>query len=82
MAARRLEVGVVEVQRGMGAGSGHEAVVKVDLREVLAGEAVLGSELRERVGDFAQGEPSCAWMPAKSAIRVPRSIPGSGCRET
>ena len=39
-------VGVVEVERGIGRGSGHKAVVEVDLREVLAGEAVLGSELR------------------------------------
>ncbi len=43
----------------MDGGSGHKPVVKVDLREVLASEAVLGPELRQRVSDFAQGEPLC-----------------------
>jgi hypothetical protein len=45
MAAPRLEVGIVEVERGMDRGSGRKTVVKVDLREVLAGEAVLRPEL-------------------------------------
>lgn len=56
VASGRLEVGVVDVDGGVGRCGGVQPIVQVDVGEVLVCEAFLGSEFGERLGDLGKAQ--------------------------